>query len=166
MEAQRPLLSNTAAFVLLTGKLKAHTHFHSRKSYQTLSKTFSAPLNTLPHIEVHAQFQNHLCPIRISYLPLVCPLWLKFSTTHLLFLFNNDPKPAVSFRFNLHIRSLAINGTGQVSEHKNACFNALPPSVSHFNGTAQFSDILCPDFKCFQTLNPSFLVHMLPSKQP
>ncbi len=43
--------------------------------------------------------------------------------------------PAVSFRFNLHIRSLAINGIGQVSEHKNACFNALPPSVSHFNGT-------------------------------
>ncbi len=27
-EAQSPLLSNTAAFVLLTGKLKAHTHFH------------------------------------------------------------------------------------------------------------------------------------------
>ncbi len=35
--------------------------------------------------------------------------------------------PAVSFRFNLHIRSLAINGTGQVSEYNNACFNALPP---------------------------------------
>ncbi len=33
----------------------------------------------------------------------------------------------MSFRFNLHIRSLAINGTGQVSEHNNACFNALPP---------------------------------------
>ncbi len=41
-EAQSPLLSNTAAFVFLTGKLKAHTHFHSRKSYQTLSETFSA----------------------------------------------------------------------------------------------------------------------------
>ncbi len=55
--------------------------------------------------------------------------------------FSITPKPAVSFRFNLHIRSLAINGTGQVSEHKNACFNALPPSVSHFNGTVYFSEI-------------------------
>ncbi len=43
-EAQTGLLSNTASFVFLTGMPKAHTHFHSRKSYQTLSKTFSAPL--------------------------------------------------------------------------------------------------------------------------
>ncbi len=87
------------------------------------------------YCSIFCQFQNHLCPIRISYLPLVSPLWLKFCTTHLLFLFNLPNGPAVSFRFNLHIRSLAINGVGQVSEHNNACFNALPPSVSHFNGT-------------------------------
>ncbi len=36
------------------------------------------------------QFQNHLCPIRITYLPPVCPLWLKFCTTNLLLLFNNS----------------------------------------------------------------------------
>ncbi len=47
-------LSNTAEFVFLTGKLKAHTHFHSRKSYQPLSKTFSAPLNPLFLILIYA----------------------------------------------------------------------------------------------------------------
>ncbi len=53
------------------------------------------------------QFQNLLCPIRIRYLPLVCPLWLKFCTTNLLLLFNNSQ---TSSEFQILIyRSLAIN---------------------------------------------------------
>ncbi len=135
-------LSNTAEFVFLRSKLKAHT-FHSRKSYQTLSKTFSAPLihsssYWYMHISMNVihWYWYWYCSIFANFKifcaqseSVICHSYahcgLKFCTTHLLLLFNNSQ---TSSEFQILIyRSLAINGTGQVSEHKNACFNALPP---------------------------------------
>ncbi len=196
--AQRPLLSNTAAFVLLTGKLKAHTHFHSRKSYQTLSKTFSAPLihsssYWYMHISMNAicqatsflcqlilfdlcQFQNHLCPIRIFYLPLVSPLWLKFCTTNLLLLFNNSQ---TSSEFQILIYTLdpwPLTEPDRFQSTKTHVSMPCPPPFPISTAQYSFLKWYALTRTCFQTLNPSFLVHManhmvlwwieLPSNQP
>ncbi len=84
-----------------------HT-FSFQKILSNLVKNIFCPVNPLFLILIYAyitecnslilililfdlcQFQNLLCPIRIRYLPLVCPLWLKFCTTNLLLLFNNS----------------------------------------------------------------------------
>ncbi len=197
-EAQTGLLSNTAEFVFLTGMPKAHTHFQSRKSYQTLSKTFSAPLihsssYWYMHISMNAicqatsflcqlilfdlcQFQNHLCPIRITYLPLVCPLWLKFCTTNLLLLFNNSQ---TSSEFQILIYTLDPWPLTEPDRFQSTTTHVSMPCPPPFPiSTAQYSFLkwYALTRTCFQTLNPSFLVHManhmvlwwieLPSNQP
>ncbi len=99
-------LSNTAEFVFL-------------------SKTFSAPLNHSSSYWGSRSISKSFVPNQNLLSATLSPLWLKFCTTNLLLLFNNSQ---TSSEFQILIyRSLAINGTGQVSEHKNACFNALPP---------------------------------------
>ncbi len=139
-----------------------HTHTH----LSNLVKNIFCPVNPLFLILIYAyinecnslilililfdlcQFLNLLCPIRISHLLfLSCKSQTGQQWVSDL-IYTLDPWPLTEpDRFQ--------STTTHVSM-------PCPPSVSHFNGTAQFSDILCPDFKCFQTLNPSFLVHNQP----
>ncbi len=113
----------------------AHT-FSLQKILLNLVKNIFCPAKPLYfHILVHAQFQNHLCPIRISYLPLVCPLWLKFCTTNLLLLFNNSQ---TSSEFQILIYTLDPWPLTELDRFQSTTTHVsmpCPPSVSHFNGT-------------------------------
>ncbi len=114
--AQTFPLSNTGAFVFLTGKLKAHTHFHSRKSYQTLSKTFSAPLihsssYWYMHISMNAihWYWYWYCSIFANFKifcaqseSVICHSYAHCGSNfaQLICCYSSiTPKPAVSFRF-------------------------------------------------------------------
>ncbi len=118
-------LSNTAEFVFSDRQAES-THTHT---YQTLSKTFSAPL-----IHSSSYWYMHISMNVIHwYWYWYCSIFANFkifcAQSESLICCSSpvNPKRASSEFQILIYRSLAINGTGQVSEHNNACFNALPP---------------------------------------
>ncbi len=175
-EAQSPLLSNTAAFVLLTGKLKAHT-FSFQKILSNLVKNIFCPAKPLFLILrftfnfkiICAQSESLICHSYAhcgsNFAQLICcssSITIPNQQWVSDLIYTLDPWPSTeSDRFQ--------------STKKHVSMPCPPPS--HIS-TAQYSflKLYAPTPTYFQTLNPSFLVHMasrmvlwwieLPSNQP